>query len=818
MATQTQVLKRGAVQPARIHDYLYDPTCSLSGVRDHARETFIAKTSSEQLQAVPVYEHLFSDLRQYPRFAYRIQARDPVPAHVSRQWIGQADAHREQIAISRLFTGNEAFVVPPRTVDHVDVGGRERAKFFRKPLVPFMENIQPLVQLDTGRMTTGTFGDSGAMPGSGRLLGSTTAGMSMGQPATRTQAIQTDYMEREAQTDPYTPEYVVKPGEQPEVLTLATLMYKKGLPAGLAEVEMIERARAKRAWEASLPPLDDPQQWEKRFKMMSDMERQEWLLRENEIEKLQNLRIELLEKMLKDNEGRQHDATIERINRQWSKKQVEREDFVKTNRLHYLRAIRALLRKRSQLETRYVKNDIVRAYTKYESPAYGPLTRNGYFPDKLTDKYLVKSRFLDTYTGLLELESTLPSNALKIRLPAPKRISSTKDGHLKRQFRRERDLENIFKTVTEQKDKQVEEPKPLRFLVKVEKPVPRPPTPGIDLPDMEQEEREKSIIYIQKLLRGRAIQNMMYKNKEERIELIDEMRSTHALQEQDMNRKKLQRQDIQAEQYSQRKDITKEDFIDSMLQTLEGEAIGDTFDYLSKELIRLQEERRIAAFAMLAERQRRLREAEESGLRQVEERRRREQDELFKQMLKMTQNTVDTYLEDIIIESTFETANQEARIEIQQQATAIDEIAHELESKRTQLESESIVAELVHGFLIPEIAKQESRNKVRHAQHKYLLAAHRVIKASCNENLDDSVVTDRSQSRETTEPTHEHDQSIQYDDADEQQQQEQNREYEDEEENQGNNDETHGEEGVNHQENADDVLMRRETNDEDQEH
>lgn len=108
-------------------------------------------------------------------------------------------------------------------------------------------------------------------------------------------------------------------------------------------------------------------------------------------------------------------------------------------------AIRALLRKRSQVETKYIKNDIVRDYTKYESSAYGPLTRNGYFPDKLTDKYLVKSRFLDTYTGLLELESTLPSNALKIRLPAPKRITQTKEGHLKRQFRRERDLNNIFK-------------------------------------------------------------------------------------------------------------------------------------------------------------------------------------------------------------------------------------------------------------------------------------------------------------------------------------------------------------------------------------
>lgn len=47
----------------------------------------------------------------------------------------------------------------------------------------------------------------------------------------------------------------------------------------------------------------------------------------------------------------------------------------------------------------------------------------------------------------------------------------------------------------------------------------------------------------------------MYKNKEERIELIKEMRSTHALQEQDMNQKKLERQDTQAAQYKQRKDV-----------------------------------------------------------------------------------------------------------------------------------------------------------------------------------------------------------------------------------------------------------------------
>ena len=80
--------------------------------------------------------------------------------------------------------------------------------------------------------------------------------------------------------------------------------------------------------------------------------------------------------------------------------------------------------------------------------------------------------------------------------------------------------------------------------------------------------------------------------------------------------------------------------------------------------IRLQEERRIHAFAMLAERERRIREAEESGRRQVEERRRREEDEIFKQMVKVHQTTVDTYLEDIILAATDKTADDQARDEI----------------------------------------------------------------------------------------------------------------------------------------------------------
>ena len=57
----------------------------------------------------------------------------------------------------------------------------------------------------------------------------------------------------------------------------------QGLPAGLVEVEMIERAREKRRWEAGLPPLDDPNQMERRRDMMEEQERKEWAHRENEI-------------------------------------------------------------------------------------------------------------------------------------------------------------------------------------------------------------------------------------------------------------------------------------------------------------------------------------------------------------------------------------------------------------------------------------------------------------------------------------------------------------------------------------------------------
>ena len=120
---------------------------------------------------------------------------------------------------------------------------------------------------------------------------------------TRTIAVQTKYRETETNTDPYTPDYTIRPGEkEPEVLSLAALTYQRGLPAGTAEVEMIERARAKRAFEASLPPTTDVSSFEIRRQMMEEQETREWKAREAEIDRIQARRLAMLERALEERE------------------------------------------------------------------------------------------------------------------------------------------------------------------------------------------------------------------------------------------------------------------------------------------------------------------------------------------------------------------------------------------------------------------------------------------------------------------------------------------------------------------------------------
>ncbi|XP_056649479.1 cilia- and flagella-associated protein 91 isoform X2 [Monodelphis domestica] len=606
--------------------------------------------------------------------------------------------------------------MPKEEHEDPQVTGKNRYKYFEWPFLPFYKQMPLNVVLATPKQD---------IPHSYI----TTVKKSQSHIAlVHTQGTQTDYRDSETQTDPYTPEYVVCQETIPEILTLATLTWGRGLPAGLAEVEMIERAREKRAWEATLPPLSNDLLFNKRRKMMNDMERKEWAFREHEIEKLQELQLEVLKHLLKKREEDQNEVNIKRLNAQWSELQEEREMKMSRIRHAHVTAIRKMTKKGRNVEGKLERRDIIRDYNDFASQAYGPLSRLGRFPDNNSERFVVKNHFLSTFEGILELESTLPDFVTqpRIKTPKPKAIT-TKNNFLKKAARLDLELAEVHQALLEKKRKVPEPKKKLFFLQRRPVPVARLPTPTLEMCSSEEEDIEMAIVYLQKLLRGRVIQNMMFEGKEKRLELIQELRTSHSLQEDDRLVKKLEKQVTLALQRQRNLHEEKMSMIEDYLAGLEGKSLADMFDFLSKELIRLQEERRIHAFAMLAERQRRIREAEESGRRQVEQRRQREEDQIFKEVIKVHQSTVTSYLEDIILNTEESTAEEQAREEIQKMAEEINDIAYEIENRRTHLQSEEIVAELVYSFLIPEVQKTFVKEKVRNLQKKHIRAAHQII-------------------------------------------------------------------------------------------
>ena len=58
----------------------------------------------------------------------------------------------------------------------------------------------------------------------------------------------------------------------------------------------------------------------------------------------------------------------------------------------------------------------------------------------------------------------------------------------------------------------------------------------------------------------------------------------------------------------------------------------------------------------------------------------------FSSLLQVHQGSVDTYLEDIILQSVESTADQQAREEIRQQADSINKIAHDFKHTYVNLE------------------------------------------------------------------------------------------------------------------------------------
>jgi len=132
----------------------------------------------------------------------------------------------------------------------------------------------------------------------------------------------------------------------------------------------------------------------------------------------------------------------------------------------------------------------------------------------------------------------------------------------------------------------------------------------------------------------------MFEGKEKRLDLITELRATEEWRKQS----EMPEEQMLIENYQER-------VFDGVSEALQSSIISKTLDNLSKELVRLKQERKIAAMVHLAEDDRRKREAQESGRRQAEQILRNREDVLYKELMSVHQGSVDSYLQNIIMKT-----------------------------------------------------------------------------------------------------------------------------------------------------------------------
>ena len=216
------------------------------------------------------------------------------------------------------------------------VSGQNRFKYFKRPIMPKINPVAPSVLLAP---------TIGAKDGEG-AINPLVPVETYQEPITKSVEVQTMYRESEAQTNPYTPDYTVEEGENPEILLLKNLTYEKGLPLGKKDIEMIEFARAKRDLENSLPPFTDEASLSFRKRLMEQQEMQEFKMRENEIDNKRNERMKQIEMALLEREESTEFLISQRVEGVRLLRMEEREKVLQKIKHKRIKALRRLAHQR----------------------------------------------------------------------------------------------------------------------------------------------------------------------------------------------------------------------------------------------------------------------------------------------------------------------------------------------------------------------------------------------------------------------------------------------------------------------------------------
>ena len=537
--------------------------------------------------------------------------------------------------------------------------------------------------------------------------------------ATRSLGCQTLMRESEAQTIPAPFGVVKQDNTFQEIFELKDFHYGNGLPVEMHDIELIAKAREKRAFNDALPPLSDEANFNLRNKLTKEQETREWRQKEKEIEEINEKRLLTLQQFLENREKAFEAKRLEKIDRLKEKKDEEVEAAIIKSRKRRVKIIRNI----SKMKDKFINNnnskrDIILDYASFGSKVYAPLTRDGHNPDRHPFKFELNSYSLNTYDGLSEIQSEIitSQNTTMASITKPKMEKQYSNSLSKLEKVHMKAIKDAFGSIQKQEFKKKEEEDLKKKKDEEENRIKSDQNKKVEEP-VEKNLILEDVLLFQRLLRGRKEQIEMQEGRKKRSELIKELKQADEW-----------KSSVATAEEQRLIDNYKEKLTNGVVDAIQGDNISKTLDYLSKELVRIKEEQKINAIVMMAENERRKREAEEMGRRQAENILRDRQDIMTKELQEVNQATMDSYINALFTNTVNKVSKKQVIKEIEIKANKLNTIVDKIEDKFVK--DDIRIRDLVSSFIIPEIERKKKQDQIELEEKRFIERAKVAINTS----------------------------------------------------------------------------------------
>ncbi|XP_016963944.1 uncharacterized protein LOC108033829 [Drosophila biarmipes] len=466
---------------------------------------------------------------------------------------------------------------------------------------------------------------------------------------------QTLYRESSAQTLAYLPEILeTKNFNKLELFSLPSVLPGANRP-GLHEVEVLERARKRWAFSDALKIHFKRLLKEAREvaiktefnEILEAFEWEQWVQREEDIQECQMMRLQIVIKMFDKREKEMHAASKSRIEKACERIEERRLAGLRKNEIEFQRGMRRLEIQLSRTPRRWKKQMPMHSLGSPCSEFYAPLLRYGV--DPAHRNYVSKTERNAFDMRIDELEKKVNMKHLKCPFRKLKDWSKPKtyDQEYERNFCKEDNLQKLFeslKSLRTQAAREKEDPKCLKKRRRRE---------------LGRVASQMALTYLTDLYDVKSESSSESYEKGVSISKYAGFLEAEANQNSEIVMTSL-------------KNERKREGMENLLNIYEGTYIGWVMQFLSDEMTRLSELRRLHFFAIMAQKERWRREAAEAGLRQKENDMRLMYEELFQNCNVVNNEISNKYFAQILSSDMYNVADYSAGETVSEMAKQID--------------------------------------------------------------------------------------------------------------------------------------------------